>query len=102
VKKVVVDGFEKYQQFGVINFHVRRGDEVGLTQVVKNKWPVGWTKAWFYCKVPLHACSKGGKFVHALCSHMSCLNFWMKPSFDYADDDLSDGAFVWASKHIRG
>jgi hypothetical protein len=22
-KKVVVDGFEKYQQFGVINFHAR-------------------------------------------------------------------------------
>jgi hypothetical protein len=23
LKKVVVDGFEKYQQFGVIDFHVR-------------------------------------------------------------------------------
>jgi hypothetical protein len=56
-KKVVVDSFEKYQQFGVITFHARRGGEVGLTQVVKNKWPVGWTKVWFYCKVPLHACS---------------------------------------------
>jgi hypothetical protein len=30
-KKVVVDGFKKYQQFGVINFHARRGGEVWLT-----------------------------------------------------------------------
>jgi hypothetical protein len=74
-KKVVVDGFEKYQQFGAINFHARCGGEVGLTQAIKNKWPVGWMKAWFYCKVPLHACSQGGKSVPALHSHMSCLNF---------------------------
>jgi hypothetical protein len=93
-KKVVVDGFEKYQQFGIINFHARRGGEVGLTQAVKNKWPVGWTKAWFYCKVPLHACSQGGKSVRALRSHMSYLNFRTKPSFNCADDDLSDDAFV--------
>jgi hypothetical protein len=31
LKKVVIDGFEKYQQFGVINFHAKRGGEVGLT-----------------------------------------------------------------------
>jgi hypothetical protein len=101
-KKVVVDGFEKYQQFGVINFHARRGSKVGLTQAVKNKWPIGWMKAWFYCKVPLHACSQGGKSVHALRSHMSYLNFRTKPSFNCADDDLSDDTFVWASKHIGG
>jgi hypothetical protein len=75
---------------------------VGLTQAVKNKWPVGWTKAWFYYKLPLHAYSQGGKPMHALRSRMSCLNFWMKPSFGCADDDLSDGTFIWASKHIRG
>jgi hypothetical protein len=40
--------------------------------------------------------------VHALRSHMSCLNFRRKHSFDCADDDLSDDAFVWASKHIGG
>jgi hypothetical protein len=40
--------------------------------------------------------------VHALRSHMSSLNFPMKPSFNCANDDLSDDAFVWASKHIRG
>jgi hypothetical protein len=101
-KKGVVDGFEKYQQFGIINFCARRGGEVRLTQAVKNKWPIGWTKAWFYYKVPLHACSQGGKSVHALHSHMSCLNFRMNPSFDCADDGLSNGTFVWASKHNGG
>jgi hypothetical protein len=36
-KKVVVDGFERFQQFSVINFHARQGGEAGLTQVIKNK-----------------------------------------------------------------
>jgi hypothetical protein len=40
--------------------------------------------------------------VHALRSHLSCLNFWTKLYFDCTDDDLSDNAFVWASKHIGG
>jgi hypothetical protein len=75
---------------------------VGLNQAVKNKWPIGWTKAWFYCKVPLHDCSQGGKFVHTLHLHLSCLSFRTKPSFECADDDLSDDAFFWASKHIGG
>jgi hypothetical protein len=59
-KKVVVDGFVRFQQFGVINFHVRRGGEWGLTLSTKNKWLTGWMKAWFYCKVPLHVCIGGG------------------------------------------
>jgi hypothetical protein len=78
-KKVLVDGFDKYQQFGVVNFHRKRGGEVGLVPATKNKWSTGWTKAWFYCKVPLHPCPRGGKTVHALRSHMSALNFRMKP-----------------------
>jgi hypothetical protein len=53
-KKVVVDGLEKFQQFGVINFHAKRGGEVGLTPAIKNKWSARWTKPWFYCKVPMH------------------------------------------------
>jgi hypothetical protein len=40
--------------------------------------------------------------VHALRSHKSCLNFRTKPSFDCVDDDMSDNAFFWGSKHIRG
>jgi hypothetical protein len=40
--------------------------------------------------------------VHALRSHMSSLRFRTKPPFDCPDDDLSDAAFVWASKFIGG
>jgi hypothetical protein len=40
--------------------------------------------------------------VHALCSHMSSLHFSTEPPFDCPNDDLSDNAFVWASKSIRG
>jgi hypothetical protein len=40
-KKVVVDGFKKFQQFGIINFHVKRGGEAGLTLATKNKWLAG-------------------------------------------------------------
>jgi hypothetical protein len=58
-------------------------------------------KVWFYCKVPLHICLKGGS-VHVLCSHMSALRFRTNPSFDCPNDNLSDGAFVWASKSIGG
>jgi hypothetical protein len=78
-KKVPIDGFDKYQQFGVINFHGKRGSEAGLVPAMKNKWPAGWTKVWFYCKVPLHSCPRGGKTVQALRSHMSALNFCTKP-----------------------
>jgi hypothetical protein len=50
----------------------------------------------------MHVCPRGGKYVHALRSHMSTLKFDMKPSFNCPDDDLSDRAFVWASKCING
>jgi hypothetical protein len=59
-KKVVVDGFEWFQQFGVINFNARQGGEAALILAIKNKWSTGWTKAWFYCMVPLHVCPQGG------------------------------------------
>jgi hypothetical protein len=39
--KVVVDGFEKFQQFGVINFHAKQGGEAGLTPAIKNKLSAG-------------------------------------------------------------
>jgi hypothetical protein len=59
-------------------------------------------KVWFYCKVPLHVCPRGGKSVHALRSHMSTLKFHTKLSFNYPDDDLSGGDFFWASRCIGG
>jgi hypothetical protein len=101
-KKVAANGFEKFQQFGVINFHGQRGGEAGLAPATKNKWSAGWTKAWFYCKVPLHPCLLGGKTVHTLRSHMSSLNFRTRPSVQDSVEDLSDDAFIWAYKNIRG
>jgi hypothetical protein len=70
-KKVAADGFEKFQQFGVINFHGKRGGEAGLAPATKNKWSAGWTKVWFYYEVPLHPCLRavGGGGVHTLHSH---------------------------------
>jgi hypothetical protein len=59
-------------------------------------------RVWFYSKVPLHACPWGGKCVHAIRSHMSALNFYMKPSIEHSGEDLSDVAFIWASKSIDG
>jgi hypothetical protein len=56
-KKVEVGRGEKFQQFGCLNFHVRRGGGAKLTPAIKNKWFAGWMKAWFYCKVPVHVCA---------------------------------------------
>jgi hypothetical protein len=74
----------------------------GAYSAIKNKWSSRWTKAGFYCKVPLHVCPRGGGSVHRLHSHMRALRFRRKPSFDCPDDDLSDNAIVWASKCVRG
>jgi hypothetical protein len=101
-KKVLIDGFDKYQQFGVVNFHGKRGGEVGIVPATKDKWSTGWTKVWFYCKVPLHPCPCGGKIVHTLRSHMSALNFCTKPISSDTTQDLNDDAFVWASQNIGG
>jgi hypothetical protein len=93
-KKVTAVGVKKFQQFGVINFHGKRGDKAELAPATKNKWSAGWTKAWFYCKVPLDPCSQGGKTVHALLSHMGTLNFHTKPSVQDSVEDLSDDSFI--------
>jgi hypothetical protein len=66
------------------------------------KWSTGWTKTWFYCKVPVHVCSQGGKAAHALRSHMCSLDFHTMSPFDCADDDSGDIAFVRATKFIVG
>jgi hypothetical protein len=42
-------------QFGCLNFHAKyyKGNGAKLTVAVKNEWNLGWTRAWFYYKVPL-------------------------------------------------
>jgi hypothetical protein len=69
---------------------------------MKNKWSTGRAKAWFYCKVPLHPCPRGGKTIHALRSHMSALNFCTKPISSNTTQDLNDDGFIWASQNIGG
>jgi hypothetical protein len=74
--KVEVDEGEKVQQFGCLNFHMRRSSGgARLTPAIKNKWSVGWMKVWFYCKVHVHVYTQGGKAVHILCSHICGLDF---------------------------
>jgi hypothetical protein len=86
LKKEIIDGFERFQQFGILNFHARQGGGTRLTLAIKNKWSTGWMNAWFYYKVPLHVCSQGGKSMHALRLYMSGLRFRMEPPFDYPSD----------------
>jgi hypothetical protein len=50
----------------------------------------------------LHSCLRGGKTIHALCLHMSDLNFCTKPSVQDSVEDLNDDAFVLACKNIGG
>jgi hypothetical protein len=79
LKKVGANGGEKYQLFGCINFHGRRGSGLNLTPVIKNKRSAGWMKAWFYGKVPKHLCAQGEKTVHILYSYMCSLEFRTEP-----------------------
>jgi hypothetical protein len=97
-KKVDVDGAVQTTQFGCMNFHTKwyKGSGVQLTVTLKNRWAAGWTRAWFYCKVPLHICPEGGKSSHALHSHMSTLDFLTEPPVNCSDTDCGDAAFVKA------
>jgi hypothetical protein len=53
-RKMDVGGADVQRQYSCINFHARCGNnQAKLTVAVKNKWPVAWPHAWFYCKVPL-------------------------------------------------
>jgi hypothetical protein len=42
---VTADGFKKFQQLGIINFHGKQGGEAGLALTMKNMWSAGWMKA---------------------------------------------------------
>jgi hypothetical protein len=77
---------------------------VKLIVAVKNKWAGGWTRVWFYCKVPLlrSPSPNWGKGIFVLCSSMSALDFSMDHSFECTDDDAGDVAFVHATSLIGG
>jgi hypothetical protein len=72
---VDVDGVEKYQQFGYINFHARWGIRAKLTLAIKNKW-----------SAIKNTCARKGQ----------------EPPFDCGDDDSGDTAFIRATKFIGG
>jgi hypothetical protein len=105
-KKMGVDGAEVLAQYGCINFHLKRyvGHGAKLTLTVKNKWSTGWTRAWFYCKVPLlrSPISIMGKSVYTLHSSMAPLDFSTEPSFECGDDDSGDLVFIHTTSLIGG
>jgi hypothetical protein len=85
-----------------LNFHVKRDGSPKLSLAIKNKWVVGWTKSWFYCRVPCRQSSEGGKSMFALHSQMSELDYAVKPEVECSDDDPNDAAFVRAMATIGG
>jgi hypothetical protein len=87
-------------QYGCMNFHAKRGGEPKLSLTIKNKLSVGWTKSWFYCRVPCLHSSEGGKSMYALHSQMSTLDYVVEPEVDCPDDDPNDASFVRATATI--
>jgi hypothetical protein len=57
---------DQITQYGCLNFHAKRDGSLKLSLTIQNKWSSGWTKLWFYCRVPCRQSSEGGKSVHAL------------------------------------
>jgi hypothetical protein len=54
---------ERIAQHGCLNFQAKRDGSLMLSLAIKNKWAVGWTKSWFYYRVPCQRSSEGGKGV---------------------------------------
>jgi hypothetical protein len=53
-------------QHECLNFHAKKDGGLKHSLTIKNKWSAGWTKSWFYCRVPCRQCSEGGKSMYAL------------------------------------
>jgi hypothetical protein len=73
-----------------------------LSHAIKNKWSAGWTKSWFYCRVPYVHNSRGRKSIYVLHSQMSALDYMVKPEVECPDDDSNDAAFIQATATIEG
>jgi hypothetical protein len=93
---------DRITQYGCLSFHAKRDGCPKLSLVIKNKWPLGWTKSWFYCRVPCRRSSEGGKSMHALHSRMSELDYAIEPEVECPDNDPNDIVFVRATATIRG
>jgi hypothetical protein len=103
-KMMEIDRGVVFVQFGCLNFHAKRSRDGGpkLSLTIKNKCSTGWRKPWFYCRVPCHRSSEGGKSVFALCSRMSVLDYEVEPLVDCPDTDVNNVAFIWATTTLRG
>jgi hypothetical protein len=54
LRQMEIDEAEVQGQYECLNFHAkRRGQGANHTVAIKNKWVRAWTRARFYCKVPL-------------------------------------------------
>jgi hypothetical protein len=101
-KTVVTPKGERVSQYGCLNFHAKGDGGPKLSLMIKNKWALGWTRSWFYCRVPCRRCSEGGKSVFALHSQMSELDYAVEPEVECSDDDPNDATFIWAATTIGG
>jgi hypothetical protein len=89
-------------QYRCPNFHAKRDGGPKLSLTIKDKWPAGWTKSWFYYRVPCRWSSRDGKSVYALHSWMCELDYTVEPEVECPDNDPNDAAFVWTTATIRG
>jgi hypothetical protein len=101
-KTIEIPEGERIAQYGCLNFHAKRDASLKLSLVIKNKWSAGWTKSWFYCRVPCRRSSKGGKSVYALHLCMSELDYAIEPKVECPDNDPNDAAFIQVTATIRG
>jgi hypothetical protein len=93
---------DQIAQYRCLNFHAKRDGGPKLSLEIKNKWSSGWTRSWFYCRVPCRHCSRGGKRVYALHSRMGELDYAIEPEVECTDNDPNDVAFVRMTVTIGG
>jgi hypothetical protein len=103
-KRMEIDRDIVYAQFGCLSFHAKHSNDGGpkLSLAVKNKWSAGSMKVWFYCHVPCHQSSEGGKSMFALCSRKSMLDYEVEPSVDRPNTKVNDAAFICETTMIGG
>jgi hypothetical protein len=93
---------DQIAQYRCLNFHAKRDGSPKLSLVIKNKWSSGWTKLWFYYRVPCRRSLEGSKSMYALHSWMSELDYAVKTEVECPDHDLNDAAFVRVTATIGG
>jgi hypothetical protein len=101
-KTVETSKVDRITQYGCLNFHAKRDGSLKLSLAIKNKWSSGWTKSWFYYRVPCRWSSEGNKILHAQHSRMSESDYAIEPDIECSNNDPIDVAFVRATATIGG